>query len=96
MKLCIWPEYELRGAAGRRKLTPQEGLMMTAFFSHPKVTQKILVETLWPIAAQMPDGWYNSLAQVMHRLRKNLRPFRLDHFDNRTRRDAASWLVLAA
>ena len=75
MKLCIWPRYELHEGDLRVHLDPQEGLMMTAFLSHPEVTTDILWDTLWPDPDDMPDTWYRSLLVRMCGLRHKLRPF---------------------
>lgn len=75
MKLCIWPQYELRQSPRRVHLARHEGLIMTALLAHREVTIELLMEVLWPDPDSMPDLWYGNLMVRMHHLRRKLEPF---------------------
>jgi len=75
MKLCIWPDYELREGLLRVYLTDFEGLLMTALLSHREVTRDLLADVLWPDVDDTPDWFHGCIGVHLCRLRQKLRAF---------------------
>lgn len=77
MKFIIWPRYMLKGAIGKRYLSPIEGRMMLALLAHREVSRPLFAEVIWPDVADQPDYWYDALGVHISNLRHALRSFRL-------------------